>query len=90
MDIHFDGEPACRPITIEDLARDNACLRAMYQFRKTVDDPLLQQPFDTVLRMASDQLCNLCYELNVDPNVLDYWQPGDDYIVTPFNPDDPD
>ncbi len=71
MDIRFDGELTCRPITLEDLARDNVCLRAMYQFRKTVDDPLLQQQFDTVLRMASDQLCSLCCELNVDPNILD-------------------
>ena len=48
---------------------------------------LVQEHLDAVLRMASDQLCNTCYEMNVDPFILDYWQPGVDYIVTPFEPE---
>ena len=56
MDIELDGEITCRPITLEDLAKDNASLSAMYQFRNTVDDPVIQEHFDAVLRMASDEL----------------------------------
>lgn len=90
MDIELDGEITCRPITLEDLAKDNASLTAMYRFRSTVDDPVIQEHFDAVLRMASDELCNLCYDMNIDPFVLDYWQPGLDYIVTPFAPEVPE
>lgn len=90
MDIELDGEITCRPITLEDLAKDNASLSAMYQFRNTVDDPVIQEHIDAVLRMASDELCNLCYDMNIDPFILDFWQPGLDFIVTPFEPKVPD
>ena len=29
---------------------------------------------------------NLCYDMNIDPFILDYWQPGQNYIVTQFEP----
>ena len=90
MDIELDGELTCRPITLEDLSKDNASLTAIYQFRNTVDDPALQEHLDVVLRMASDELCNTCYDMNIDPFVLDYWQPGLDYIATPFEPEIPE
>ena len=90
MDLFFDGEITCRPITLEDLATDNISLSIIYQFRKTVDDPVIQEHLDAVLRMASDELCNTCYEMNVDPFILDFWQPGLDYIVTPFEPEIPE
>lgn len=90
MDLFFDGEITCRPITLEDLAKDNISLSIIYQFRKTVDDPVIQEHLDAVLRMASDELCNTCYEMNVDPFILDFWQPGLDYIVTPFEPGIPE
>ena len=87
IEIHFEGELSCRPITLEDLAKDNISLSIIYQLRKSVEDPIVQEHLDAVLRMASDQLCNTCYEMNVDPFILDYWQPGVDYIVTPFEPE---
>lgn len=89
MDIHFEGELSCCPITLEDLAKDNINLSIMYQFRKTVDIPVIQEHLDAVLRMASDELCNTCYEMNVDPLILDFWQPGLNNIVTPFEPEIP-
>lgn len=90
MDIHFEGEISCGPITLEYLAKNNISLGIMYRFRETVDDPELQEHFDAVLRMASDMICNTCYELNIDPAALDYWQPGNDCIVTPYEPEVPD
>ena len=90
MDIHFEGEISCGPITLEYLAKNNISLGIMYRFRETVDDPELQEHFDAVLRMASDMICNTCYELNIDPAVLDYWQPGNDCIVTLYEPEVPD
>lgn len=90
MDIHFEGEISCGPITLEYLAKNNISLGIMYRFRETVDDPELQEHFDAVLRMASDMICNTCYELNIDPAGLDYWQPGNDCIVTLYEPEVPD
>lgn len=90
MDIHFEGEISCGPITLEYLAKNNISLGIMYRFRETVDDPELQEHFDAVLRMASDMICNTCYELKIDPAVLDYWQPGNDCIVTLYEPEVPD
>ena len=90
VDIHIEGEISCSPITLEYLAKNNISLGIMYRFRENVDDSELQDHFDAVLRMASDMLCNTCYEMNIDPAVLDYWQPGNDCIVTPFEPEVPD
>ncbi len=90
IDIHFEGELSCRPITLKDLEKDNISLSVIYQFRKTVDDPIIQEHLDAVLRMASDELCNICHEMNIDPFILDYWQPGIDYIVTTFEPEIPE
>lgn len=42
------------------------------------------------LRYTSAELSNTCYDMNIDPFVLDYWQPGLDYIATPFEPEIPE
>ena len=82
----FPGDLHIRPITILDLGSDNQSIRRIYAFAKTVDNPVIQKDLYTCLRLACDSLCAVCGSLNLDPDVLDYWDGSSEIIVTPFDP----
>lgn len=86
-DIHLDGELTCCPITFEFLAKDNESISIIWQYAKTITNPEISKHLERVLRIASDGLCNTCHDMKIDPSILDFYIPGEDYIVTPFEPE---
>ena len=86
----LEGELISTPITLRCLAEANRSLTEAYAFLRTVEDEELHGHLEKVLGLASDFICELCYERNVDPFVLDYWEENDeDIIVTNFRPQIP-
>lgn len=83
---HFPEALHCRPISQSDLWADNRSIQAIYAFAKTIDNPAIQKDLYTCLRLACDSLCAVCDSLNLDPDVLDYWDGVSECIVTPFDP----
>ena len=81
----FIGELQVRPITLSDLGADNRSIQAIYAFAKTVDNPDIQKDLYSCLRLACDAFCAECESLNIDPDVLDYWDGRSEIIVTPFD-----
>lgn len=67
MDINLLGTFYEREITREDLIKDDISLQVIYDYQKTISDPMIAYHLSEVLRMASDQLCNTCHEMNIDP-----------------------
>ncbi len=68
-------DPNCltgRPLRLSDLAEDEYYLTRAYAYnRKCPKD--IQEILAPVLRMASDQFCNMCYELGIeDPSKADF------------------
>lgn len=86
LPIQLPGELTISSITLEELFNTNSSIQIIYKYKNLIQPPELQKHIDTVLRMASDGLCNICHEMNIDPNILNYWHGDGDYIVTPFQP----
>ena len=84
--LHFPGDLNCRPLSLSDLGSDNRSIQAIYAFAKTIDNPDIQKDLYSCLRLACGALCAMCDSLNLDPDVLDYWDGSSEIIVTPFNP----
>ena len=88
-ELSFEGTVTQLPITFQSLHEQEFSLRVAYAYLKTVEDPFLHEQLERVVDSASDALCNLCWELNLDVDILEYYVPGQEYIVTPFRPRDP-
>ena len=82
----FPGELQIGPITLSDLASDNHSIRAIFAFAKTINNSDIQKDLYSCLRLACDALCMMCDDLNINPDVLDYWDGKSQMIVTPFDP----
>ena len=72
MDIELIGTLYECELTREDLIKDDISLQAIYDYQKTITDPKIAYHMEAVLRMASDNLCNTCHEMNIDPLTLEY------------------
>lgn len=66
------GQISSAPITPEDIVRSDESIAVIHEFREAVCDPVIRAHLDTVLRLASDGLCNLCHELGSNPNEIEY------------------
>lgn len=82
----FPGDLQTGPVALSDLAADNQAIETIYAFAKTIDNPDIQNDLYSCLRLACDALCGVCDSLNLDPDVLDYWDGTSEIIVTPFDP----
>lgn len=82
----FPGDLHVRPVALPDLAADNQAIGTIYAFAKTIDNPYVQNALYSCLRLACDALCAECDQMNLDPDVLDYWDGESEMIVTPFDP----
>ena len=72
MDIEIDESLIIsKPITLEDLEKWNESITEGYRFLATVNDPELHRHLDVVLGLAHDELCNICYDMDVDPYTLE-------------------
>ena len=86
--ICLPGELTEVPMTLQMLAEWNRSINIVSAYAREMPDDELHEHLQTVLGMASDFLCNICYEHNVDPFVLDCWDgESDGVIVTPFEPE---
>lgn len=86
MNLNAEGISS-RPITLKDLVRDNEAIRKAYTRILPACNNEDQEILLQVLRIASDGLCNICHEMNIDPLVLDYWDEDFNSCITPFPPD---
>ena len=88
---NLPGELTEVPMTLQMLAEWNRSLNIVSAYAREMPDGELQRHLQTVIGMASDFLCNICYENNVDPFALDYWDgKSENFIVTPFEPELPE
>lgn len=71
--LFFPGVISSALITMEDLTKANVSIAAIYKYKNTIHDPEIKKYLELVLKVASDGLCNLCHELGIDPNCLDYF-----------------
>ena len=84
----FHGELSEVPMTLQMLAEWNRSINVVSAYARRMPDNGLRRRLQTVLNMASDFLCDACYEHHVDPFVLDYWNGrSENVIVTPFEPE---
>ena len=82
----FPGDLQIRPVALSDLAADNQAIRTIYAFAKTIDNLYIQNALCSCLRLACDALCAECDQMNINPDVLDYWDGKSEIIITPFDP----
>ena len=69
----FDGELREVPVTLRLLAEWNRSINIVSAYTNALPDGEPRRHLQTVLGMACDFLCNICYENQVDPFVLDDW-----------------
>ena len=85
---NLPGKLTEAPMTLQQLAEWNRSINAVSAYARETPDGELQRHLQTVIGMVSVFLCNICYENNVDPFALDYWDgKSENFIVTPFEPE---
>lgn len=73
MGIQLTGNLSSRPIALKDLVAINTAIRDVYARVLPIVEGEDRKCLMEVLRIASDGLCNICHEMNIDPTILDYW-----------------
>lgn len=85
------GELTSVPMTLRQLAEWNRSINIIFAYVREMPKDELYKHLHTILGLACDFLCNTCYEHNVDPFILDYWDGhSENVIVTPFKPEIPE
>lgn len=75
-------EPTHRkPLTIQILAEENKAVHAVMEFSSTMEDPETRRQFVTVIALALESVRTKCESIGLDPQALDFWQEGNDYII---------
>lgn len=70
-----------KPLTIQILAEENKAVRAVMEFSSTMEDPETRRQFVTVIALALESVRTKCESIGLDPQALDFWQEGNDYII---------
>lgn len=70
-----------KPLTIQILAVENKAVHTVMEFSSTMEDPETRRQFVTVIALALESVRTKCESIGLDPQALDFWQEGNDYII---------
>lgn len=70
-----------KPLTIQILAEENKAVRAVMEFSSAMEDPETRRQFVTVIALALESVRTKWESIDLDPQALDFWQEGNDYII---------
>lgn len=70
-----------KSLTIPRLAEENKAIHAVMEFSSTMEDPETRRQFVTVIALALESVRTKCEFIGLDPQALDFWQEGNDYII---------
>lgn len=70
-----------RPLTIQLLAENNKAINTVMEYSNAMENPQIQRQFVTVLALAMESVRTKCESIGLDPQALDFWQEGNDYII---------
>lgn len=70
-----------RPLTIQLLAENDRAIHTVMEYSSTMEDPKIRRRFVTVIALALESVRTQCESIGLDPQALDFWQEGNDYII---------
>lgn len=69
--LSLDGKMEKSPVTVGDLALMDRNISKAYAFSESCPDEV-KEYLEPVITMASDQFCEICDQMGIDPLVMDF------------------